>query len=287
MRVAEIMTRNVYTVREWEELGLSSDLMRFRRFRHLPVVDAHRHVVGMVSRLDLVEQASKPGNPRLMPVYDVMKRPAITIGENANVDDAAKLMNDNRIHSLPVVDRQKKLVGILTDTDLLGLVAGQRVLKGDIGTIDVGKLMTVDPITLEADATIGDAATTMLEGGFRHLPVIDAEGTLVGMISERDLRTHLGTDFIDWSNLEQDRLEEPLSNLASPNPVIVRSSSRLSDVLDVFTDDRIGAVAVLDADDRLVGILSYVDILVWLRDGARASMLSGATSGAAAEPYAP
>lgn len=287
MRVAEIMTRNVYTVREWEELGLSSDLMRFRRFRHLPVVDAHRHVVGMVSRLDLVHQAARPGNPRLIPVYDVMKRPAITIGENATVEDAATLMRDNRIHSLPVVDRQKQLVGIVTDTDLLGLVTGRLAPIGDISTVEVGRLMTVDPITLDAGATIGDAATTMLEGGFRHLPVVDSDGQLSGMISERDLRAHLGTDFIDWSNLEQDRLEEPLSNLASPNPVIVRSHSRLGDVLDVFTDDRIGAVAVLDEDDRLVGILSYVDILVWLRDGARVAARTAPTSTAPAEPYAP
>lgn len=286
MRVAEVMTRNVYTVREWEELGLSSDLMRFRRFRHLPVVDAHRHVVGMVSRLDLVEQASRPGNPRLLPVYDVMKRPAITIGENAQVEEAASLMRQNRIHSLPVVDRQNRLVGIVTDTDLLGIVAGQLAPKADIATVEVGRLMTVDPITLDSSATIGDAATTMLEGGFRHLPVIDGDGNLAGMISERDLRAHLGTDFIDWSNLEQDRLEEPLSNLASPNPVVVRSHSRLSDVLDVFTDDRIGAVAVLDSEDRLVGILSYVDILVWLRDGARAAAGPMAFE-AAAEPYAP
>ena len=89
MRVVDVMTRNVYTVREWEELGLSSDLMRFRRFRHLPVIDSHDRVVGMVARMDLVEAAARPGNPRLVPVYDVMHRPPVTIPPDASVEEAA------------------------------------------------------------------------------------------------------------------------------------------------------------------------------------------------------
>lgn len=272
MRVADVMTRNVYTVREWEELGLSSDLMRFRRFRHLPVVDSHDHVVGMVSRMDLVQQAARPGNPRLVPVYDVMQRPAVTVGIDTSLEEAAEVMRDRKIHSLPVVDRQGRLQGILTDTDLLGVLAGSRVPSRDLGSTVVARLMTANPITIEPDASVGDAATALLEGGFRHLPVIDADAKLIGMISERDIRSHLGTDFIDWTSVERSRLDEPISNVMVPDPVVIRTDNRLSDILDVFTDERIGAVPVLDREDRLVGILSYVDVLVWLRDTARAAL---------------
>lgn len=269
MRVVDLMSRNVATVREWDELGLSSDLMRFRRFRHLPVVDARDRVVGIVSRMDLVEQASRPGNPRLIPVYDAMRRPPITLGRDASIEEAAELMRRHGIHSLPVVDEDGTLEGILTDSDVLAAVAGVAAPVRDVGSLVVARVMTSDPITISADSTLGEAAGALLEGGFRHLPVLDADDRLVGMLSERDLRSAFGTDFIDWTSVEQDRLDEVITNVMVPNPVVVRASNRLVDVLDVFTDERIGAVPVLDDEDRLVGILSYVDVLVWLRKHAR------------------
>ncbi len=274
MRIEELMTRNVATVREWDELGLSSDLMRFRRFRHLPVIDAQSRVVGVLSRMDLVEQASRPGNPRLIPVYDAMHRPPVTIGAEAEVEEAAELMRRHRIHSLPVVDPDGVLRGIVTDSDVLAAVAGAAAPVRDFSSLVVARVMTADPITIATDATLGDAAGALLEGGFRHLPVVDADERLVGMLSERDLRSYFGTDFLDWTSVEQGRLEEVVTNVMAPDPIIVRVNNRLTDILDVFTDDRIGAVAVVDDEDHLVGILSYVDVLVWLRDHTRAEASS-------------
>lgn len=54
-----------------------------------------------------------------------------------------------------------------------------------------------------------------------------------------------------------------------PGALFVRSHNRLVDILDVFTDERIGAVPVLDENDVLVGILSYVDVFRWLREQAK------------------
>ncbi len=266
MRIGDVMTRNVYTVREWEELGLTSDLMRFRRFRHLPVLDSHDKVVGLISRMDLMEHAAKPGNPRLVPVYDVMTRPPVTISVDGDTDEAIRLMLSKHIHSLPVLDGEGKLCGIVTDSDLLGALSGQRLPLENLTDVPVARVMTPDPITIGTDASLGDAAGALLEGGFRHLPVIDEEFRLVGIISERDLRSRLGTDFLDWTSVERSRLDEPVSNVMIPDPVVMRTHNKLSETLDLFTDERIGAVPILDDEDHLVGILSYVDVLVWLRD---------------------
>lgn len=276
MRVADVMTRNVYTVREWEELGLTSDLMRFRRFRHLPVLDSHDRVVGMIARIDVFEKAAEPGSPRLRPVYDVMKRPVHTIGPDAPLEEAVAKMQRERIHSLPVVEDDGRLVGILTDGDLLAAYAGKRLPVSNLAEIPVARLMTPDPITIGTDATLGDAAGAILEGGFRHLPVLDEDLRLAGVVSERDLRALLGTDLIDWTTVEETRLEEPIGNVLVPSPVTVRPETPLADALELFTDERIGALPVLDDDDRLVGILSYVDVLVWLRDVARAQAAEAA-----------
>ena len=168
-----------------------------------------------------------------------------------------------------MVDGEGSLIGIVTDTDLLSVLSGQRLPGGDISNVQAARLMTPDPITIGTDATLGDAAGAILEGGFRHLPVVDTDLRLVGMISERDLRSELGTDLLDWTAVESTRLDEPVTNILVPSPVTVRTHTPLSDILDLFADERIGAVPVLDDEDRLVGIVSYVDVLVWLRDMAR------------------
>src|SRR5690606_24913753 len=108
--------------------------------------------------------------------------------------------------------------------------------------VQAAKLMTPDPITIGEEATLGDAAGAILEGGFRHLPVVDTDYRLVGMISERDLRAELGTDLLDWTTVERTRLDEPVVNLIVPSPVTVRTHTPLADILDIFADERIGAV---------------------------------------------
>lgn len=276
------MTREVLTVREWEELGLSSDLIRFRRFRHLPVVDARGRLVGILSRTDLLGLAGRREGSRLLPTYEAMQKNPVTIGPGASIEEAAALMRDHRIHSLPVVDEAGNLEGILTDTDLLGAISKAAMPARNLGAVRVAEVMTPDPTTVELDADIEDAAGKLLEGGFRHLPVVDADGRLTGMISERDVRSALGTDLVDWGSMDMQRLEEVIGNVMVPEPTIVRATNRLIDILDVFTDERIGAVPVLDQDDTLVGILSYVDVLSWLRDQAERS---GIEPGAPAEVF--
>lgn len=138
-----------------------------------------------------------------------------------------------------------------------------------LGSLRVEDLMTPDPRTIDIDSDLEEAVGLLLEGGFRHLPVLDASQRLVGMLSERDLRGVLGANLRDWSSLEQSRFNDVITNVMVPGAIFVRAKSRLVDILDVFTDERIGALPVLDEHDVLVGILSYVDILRWLRAQAR------------------
>lgn len=142
-----------------------------------------------------------------------------------------------------------------------------------LGSIRVEDLMTPDPRTIDIDADLEEAVGLLLEGGFRHLPVLDANQQLVGMLSERDLRGALGANLRDWSSLEENRFNDVITNVMVPGAIFVRSHHRLVDILDAFTDERIGALPVLDENDVLVGILSYVDILQWLRAQARAAGL--------------
>lgn len=94
---------------------------------------------------------------------------------------AAATMADNEIGSLPVF-RGETMIGILTERDLVRAVAED----ADASTATVGEYMSTQPVTIEADADLHDAAHRMLEAGVRHLPVLD-EGEVVGLVSIRDV----------------------------------------------------------------------------------------------------
>src|SRR5574337_717694 len=125
--------------------------------------------------------------------------------------------------------------------------------------VPVEQVMTGRPVTIEPEASLADAAEALLQGGFRHLPVVDPAGRPVGMVSERDLRARLGTDLYGFTRATVEALGEPVSGIMTPDPVFIRAGARLAEVIDTFADERVGALLVVDDADRLRGIVSYVD----------------------------
>jgi len=132
--------------------------------------------------------------------------------------------------------------------------------------VPVEKVMTHNPAVVEPESTLSEAAEALLQGGFRHLPVVNGEGRPLGMISERDLRARLGTDLYGFTRATVEALSEPVSGVMTPDPISVKAGTRIGAVLDSFADERVGALLVVDEADRITGILSYVDLLLWLRD---------------------
>ena len=112
-------------------------------------------------------------------VDEIMSRDVLCVDGSASLVDAAERMHGRRVGAVVVLEG-KRLVGILTERDVLRAVATGQVA----GT--VGDAMTASPDTIEADESSGQAAALMIHGGFRHLPVVDGDD-LVGMVSIRDL----------------------------------------------------------------------------------------------------
>jgi acetoin utilization protein AcuB len=132
--------------------------------------------------------------------------------------------------------------------------------------VPVERVMTPEPATVEPEASLADAAEALLQGGFRHLPVVSADGRPVGIISERDVRASLGTDLYGFTRATLEALAEQVSGVMTPDPIVVRMDARLGEALETFADERVGAILVVDEAEKLRGILSYVDVLLWLRD---------------------
>jgi acetoin utilization protein AcuB len=122
MKVSQYMSRSVVTVTPQTEFHRAFDLMRSRSIHHLPVVDGGR-VVGMVAERDLLLAAANFGASEV-PVGEIMRGPAVCVGESALLKEAARLLVVRHIGSLPVLDSKKALVGIITETDIFKIAAG-------------------------------------------------------------------------------------------------------------------------------------------------------------------
>lgn len=129
-RVRDLMSIKVASLGRDDTLDIADGVMAMDRIRHLPVLDG-RKVLGIVSQRDLFRSAlgtalafgiRRPQElMRSVAVQDVMSAPAVTIGPDASVQDAARAMLEKKIGCLPVVE-EGSLVGILTETDILRYV---------------------------------------------------------------------------------------------------------------------------------------------------------------------
>jgi CBS domain-containing protein len=112
------MSPNPVTVKEDVLVQDVLDTMALRRIRHVLVVDGERRLVGLVTRGDLTHLATG-GEPQAVPVGHVMKRQVATVDAGCCTGEAARYMFRTKRGCLPVVDPERRPVGILTEADFL------------------------------------------------------------------------------------------------------------------------------------------------------------------------
>ncbi|ELY53836.1 CBS domain-containing protein [Natronolimnohabitans innermongolicus] len=123
-------------------------------------------------------------------VARIMSSTVHSVESETLVEDAAGSMLDNEIGSVVVTDENNHLEGILTTTDFVRIVA-ERKPKDQT---PVERYMSEDVITVSAQDGIRDAADVMVDHGFHHLPVVDEDEGVIGMITTSDLASYLSRE---------------------------------------------------------------------------------------------
>ncbi|MDX2441262.1 MAG: CBS domain-containing protein [Desulfobacterales bacterium] len=151
----------------------------------------------------------------MITVRDIMTNELITVTQDMDIAGAAKILLDNRINGVPVVDDSGQLVGILCQSDLItqqkklpiptlftfldGLIrlTSMKQLEkqvGKIAALTVSEAMTPNPVTVKLDTRLETVAALMVDSNFHTLPVVE-DSNLVGVIGKEDvLRTLLPTN---------------------------------------------------------------------------------------------
>lgn len=138
---------------------------------------------------------------RGMHVEDVMKRDVLAVKKFETIVRAANILSEKNISGLPVVDNDNKVVGIVTQADILSIVGvskdpsvrdllkhllGEKLPEQRMGDI-VADIMTSPVATVRAEATIAEAVQAMEEKKIRRLCVVDDKNRLIGLITRADI----------------------------------------------------------------------------------------------------
>jgi CBS domain-containing membrane protein len=141
-----------------------------------------------------------------VPVREVMTKHVTSISPDADLHDAARILSEHRISGMPVVDENKRVIGVISQADILVLAGMHRehtfkdVLRNILGEpIPAAKsgekvkdVMSFPPITSKADDVLGDVAQILDERRIKRLPVVDDDGKLIGIIARADIVRMIG-----------------------------------------------------------------------------------------------
>lgn len=211
--VESVMTRDVLSMSPLANVSVVAHRLRtYGELRVLPVVERGT-LVGVVTRSDLLRPRKREGRIKAMlrrlgggdsaeeeallgltrphragptpaagaSVREVMTTDVVTADVSLPVEQAAELLVRHRLTALPVVDQQQRLLGVVSEADLLGdPLSGRREAR------TVGGVMTREPVVLRPGSTVGEARKLIADRGLRVVPVVE-NGLLVGVLSRRDV----------------------------------------------------------------------------------------------------
>ncbi|MBE6495964.1 MAG: CBS domain-containing protein [Methanobrevibacter thaueri] len=259
MQIKNLMSEDIITVDKDQNLSDALKLLRKHNVSRLPVTN-NKELVGIISERDI---AAKLGSAKYesMPasrlhISSVMVKDVITVPETMQLDEVARLMLENGIGSVPVMDEDDKMVGIVSKADFVTLAVGIAFDK-----ITVKEIMTKELVVVSPTDRLVHARRQMMEAHVGRVPVVDEED-LKGMVTSKDLMRA----FIDFrkkvpEKYQKSQIKEVLvEDIMSSNPTVTTKDATISEVAKVMMDTGYNGLPVVE-DDNVVGIITQTDIL--------------------------
>jgi CBS domain-containing protein len=192
--VRDVMSTNVLTTTPDTVIPIVARVLLENKISSLPVIDMEKKLVGIITSSDLFRMIIQelPILKQNICIQDYMSSEVITIRPETSLLEAHRIMGVNRVRTLPVM-LGNRLVGLVTRTDLMSADPARFVEKGHkeiarrIEAETVQKIMSINLMTIDPQASILLAAELMLKNKIHCLPVINDGGVFVGLLTETDL----------------------------------------------------------------------------------------------------
>jgi CBS domain-containing protein len=261
----------------------------------LPAVEADRVTAtlakmvtdGIVAVQDL-QVVSHRTKGKLLPkhvrVRDIMNPNPQRVQLTTPVNEVARLLLSSTFTGLPVVDRDNRPVGVISQTDLiykaglpmrLGLLAEAEDAKiaavlEAMAKKQAREVMTSPAVVIHQEAPVTAAVDLMLQKGVKRLPVIDDQGRLVGNLSRVDIFHTILKECPDWQAFQKQQIKvENLSTVADimrREVITVRPETPVEDLIRIIDTNDIQRICVVDENGVFLGLISDKDLLAAFAD---------------------
>jgi CBS domain-containing protein len=280
--VMNVATKNVITIPPTSTIMSAVKTMITYSFRRLPVADpGTKRLEGIITGMDIVNffgggekhgivKERYDGNFLVAineEVREIMERDVIAAEFTSSFEDVLELLLKNRVGGMPIVDREDRVIGILTERDVLHYLSSHKDFDGV-----VSDYMTKGVITAEPDTTIREAMRIMVEKGIRRLPIIK-DGILMGLLTSTTLLQYFASGEAfkllitgDVSEIIDKPVKVILSNekvLQYREPLTFPPYASISEVVEKMVETGHGA-ALIVGDEDLVGIVTERDLVKFL-----------------------
>jgi CBS-domain-containing membrane protein len=225
--------------------------------------------------------------PKHTRVRDIMTLDPKKVTLETSVDEVARLLLSSTYTGVPVVDQEERPVGVISQSDLiykagmpmrLGLLADSdrqkvsQVLE-KLAPKKAREVMNRPAVTIGQDKLVTDAVNLMLKKQVKRLPVTDANGKLVGMLSRLDVFHTILRECPDWRAFQKQQIAVNLrfvSDIMRRDTTTVLPDTPIEEVIRLIDCNDLQRVCVVDQEGRFLGLISDRDLL---------SAFSGRTSG--------
>lgn len=266
------MSTPVVTATPEMSLTEARRLMNERQIRALPVVEEEQ-LVGIITRRGLLrldlsfiletdEAYSLRVEPEEVKVGEVATRNPITISPKSSIPKAARIMLENKITALPVMEAGK-LVGILTNSDLLRFILSEYpTLKRKLL---VSHYMTEDVVTIEPDTSLLEAHRLMGAKRIRSLGVMDGD-RLAGLVTRTDLMSSDPSRLASRNNQELSLkiLTQPVEKVMTRSLITISPAEPVTRAAELMLRHKIHCLPVVDKQEKLVGIITESDLFLMI-----------------------
>jgi CBS domain-containing protein len=252
------MSEDLITIDKDQNLSDALKLLRKHNVSRLPVTN-NKELVGIISERDI---ANKLGSSKYesMPasrlhISSVMVKDVITVPQSMQLDEVAKIMLDEGIGSVPVMN-DDKMVGIVSKADFVTLAVGIAFDK-----ITVKEIMSKDLTVVSPTERIVHARRQMIEASIGRLPVVE-ETELVGMVTSKDLMRA----FIEFRKSVPEKYQKSqikdllVEDIMSSNPTFVSKDMSITEVSKIIMETGFNGLPVVE-DNEVIGIITQTDIL--------------------------
>jgi CBS domain-containing protein len=269
--VMAIATRDVISVPPTQTILAAVGQMTSCGFRRLPVTDAGtKKLRGILTSGDVISLLGGGDTSRLVgekhhgnliaalneSVRAIMTQQVVTLPDSARILEAVDTIVTKKIGGLPIVDRQGVLTGIVTERDVL------RVLAAERSTLHVEDVMSHSLRVTAPDCPIATVTHDMMKYRFRRLPVV-SDDVLYGIVTATDLMRYLGSREV-FARMTTGNVAEvtdlPVRTLISGELTTTTPEKSINEAAREMLEKNIGALPVIE-DSRLIGLVTEFDLV--------------------------